>query len=244
MELFLLMGLSYIGDPELGAVCHEYRVQAERSMDPEVRRRLFRALAASGIGRNTRLLVRKVAEVEWPGLPAARDGYRYVPLRRSDIEPLRRFRNEQIEVLRQVEPISTSGQQRWFDEVVAPAKRDARPPMILVSILDADERFIGYGGLTNVDWRAGRAEVSFLVEPERAADPEVYRRDLSTFLGFLADWAFGELGLKRLFTETYSFRDFHIEILERAGFRPEGRLREHVEAGDSLLHGLLATDSR
>jgi SAM-dependent methyltransferase len=60
MELFLLMGLSYIGDPEVGATCHAYRVEAERSMPSDVRRKLFRSFAASGIGRNSRVLVKKI----------------------------------------------------------------------------------------------------------------------------------------------------------------------------------------
>jgi SAM-dependent methyltransferase len=245
MELFLLMGLRYIGDPELGARCHEYRVQAERSMDPAVRRDLFRSFARSGIGRNTRLLVRKAGRaVATPGLPGERDGYRYVPLRRADIEPLRRFRNAQMDVLRQAAPISEVDQERWFDEVVAGAQRDPRPPMILVSILDAAERFIGYGGLTHIDWEARRAEVSFLVDPSRAADPDLYRRDMTAFLGFLAGLAFDDLGLNRLFTETYAFRGFHIETLEQAGFTVEGRLREHVATGDSIVHGLLASERR
>ena len=242
MELFLLMGLEYVGNPELGAVCHRYRVEAERSMDSQARRRLFRAFAAGGVGRNSRLLVRKAAEREWPGLPAQRDGYRYEPLRRVDIEPLRRFRNEQIDVLRQAEPISREQQQRWFDDVVVPAQREARPPMILVSILDDAGRFAGYGGLTNVDWAARRAEVSFLVDPERAADPDTYGGDMTSFLRFLADWAFRDLGLNRLFAETYAFRDLTIELLEQAGFVREGRLRQHVTSGDSLLHGLLSED--
>jgi RimJ/RimL family protein N-acetyltransferase len=116
--------------------------------------------------------------------------------------------------------------------------------MMLVSILDSDGRFIGYGGLTNLDWHARHAEVSFLVDPARAADPDTYRRDASAFLAFLAGWAFGELGLNRLFTETYDFRELHIGLLEQAGFVPEGRMRQHVEGGDSVLHGLLATDPR
>jgi SAM-dependent methyltransferase len=62
MELFLLMGMNYIGDPELGSTCHAYRVEAERSMEPEARRTLYRSFASSGVGRNTRLLVRKVAD--------------------------------------------------------------------------------------------------------------------------------------------------------------------------------------
>jgi RimJ/RimL family protein N-acetyltransferase len=117
-----------------------------------------------------------------------------------------------------------------------------------VSILDAEEQFIGYGGLTNIDWVSRRAEVSFLVDPERAADPDVYRRDIGAFLGFLANLAFNELGLNRLFAETYAFRNFHIGLLERAGFSVEGRLREHAWTGqglgDSIVHGLLAAEWR
>jgi RimJ/RimL family protein N-acetyltransferase len=175
-----------------------------------------------------------------------RDGYRYVPLRREDIEPLRGFRNAQMVVLRQSEPISPEQQQRWFDEVVAPAQVAARPSMILTSILDGEGRFIGYGGLTNISWESRRAEVSFLVDPERAAQPDVYRRDMAAFLGFLAHDAFGRLGLNRLFAETYAFRDFHLGVLEGAGFVREGRLREHVLVGerleDSLVLGLLAAE--
>jgi len=276
MEMFLLMGLDYIGDPETGGVCHAYRVEMEGSIPSEVRRELFRALASAGIGRNSRLLVRKVGEpgaragaqpaareagaqpaAREPGaaasrapaargLPVDRDGYRYLPLREADIAALRRFRNEQIDVLRQPEPISPEQQQRWFDEVVAPAQREPRPRQVLVSILAEGGAFIGYGGLTNVDWEARRAEVSFLVDPLRAADRDLYRRDMAAFLRFLGDWAFGELGLNRLFAETYAFRDFHISILEQAGYVLEGRLREHIVAGegpgDSLVHGVLAAD--
>lgn len=182
----------------------------------------------------------------WPGVPADRDDYRYTLLRRADIQALRRFRNEQIDVLRQQEPISPPEQERWFDEVVVPAQRNPQPQTILVSILHARESFVGYGGLTNISWEARRAEVSFLVDPKRAADPVVYRRDMTSFLGFLQDWSFGALGLNRLFTETYAMRDHHIAILESAGFVPEGRLRQHVMTTsgltDSVLHGVLAEE--
>jgi RimJ/RimL family protein N-acetyltransferase len=183
-----------------------------------------------------------------PGLPVDRDGYRYVPLRRVDIEPLRQFRNEQIDVLRQAEPISPEQQERWFEEAVVPTQEDPQPPQLLVSILDEHEGFVGYGGLTNIDWRSRRAEISFLLDPERAGDEEVYRRDTASFLAFLADWAFGELGLNRLFAESYAFRQFHIGLLEEAGYRLEGRLREHVLVRDgledSVVHGLLAAEWR
>ncbi|MDQ3721275.1 MAG: class I SAM-dependent methyltransferase [Actinomycetota bacterium] len=63
MELFLLMGRDYVGDPDVGSACHAERVEAERSMPSEVRRNMFRAFAAAGIGRNSRVLVRKAEDV-------------------------------------------------------------------------------------------------------------------------------------------------------------------------------------
>ena len=176
------------------------------------------------------------------------DDYTYVPLRRGDIEALRQFRNAQLDVLRQAAPISIEQQERWYDEVVAPTQRESQPSMMLVSILAEGDDFIGYGGLTNIDWTSRRAEVSFLVDPERAHAPDAYRRDMRAFLEFLKRWGFGELGFNRLFTETYAFRESHIAILEQAGFTLEGRLRQHVLTGgelmDSIMHGLLSTDWR
>jgi len=188
-----------------------------------------------------------MADVPGQGFDIERDGYRFVPLRRSDIEPLRRFRNAQMDVLRQSGTISPEDQVRWFEETVVPAQRDPRPPMVLASMLDGEGRFIGYGGLTNVSWDARRGEVSFLVDPTRAAEPDVYGRDMSSFLAFLKELAFKRLGLNRLFAETYAFRHFHLGILEQAGFVEEGRLREHALVGkrleDSVVHGLLAAEA-
>ena len=178
----------------------------------------------------------------------SRAAYTYTPLRREDIQALRVFRNEQIDVLRQAEPISPEQQERWFDDQVVPAQSDPRPSHVLVSILDAKDRFIGYGGLTNLRWDHRRAEVSFLVDPERAGDEEVYRRDMEAFLGHLSALAFDERRLNRLFAETWAFREHHISILEAAGFCFEGRMREHVMTDegpiDSVIHSRLAAEWR
>ena len=174
-------------------------------------------------------------------------GYRYVGLRRRDIQSLRRFRNEQMSVLRQRHPLSQEDQERWFEEVVTPTHADPEPSFLLVSILDGEEAFIGYGGLTHIDWQQRRAEVSFLMSPDRAMNVETYRGDMRSFLTWIQHWAFDELQLHRLFTETYAFRTEHIRILEESGFVSEGRLRHHIidpsdPSGflDCLLHGCCA----
>lgn len=118
----------------------------------------------------------RVADPRARGLPVERDGYRFDLLARADIEALRGFRNAQMAVLRQAEAITPEAQQRWFgfETHVEPAHAAPQPPQLLIGI-HRDGAFIGYGGLTNLNWEARRAEVSFLVDPERAADSDVCR---------------------------------------------------------------------
>ncbi len=55
MELFLLMGLDYTADRELGRACHNQRKKFDLGLEAagfaETRRRFYRALAEAGIGR-------------------------------------------------------------------------------------------------------------------------------------------------------------------------------------------------
>ncbi len=152
-----------------------------------------------------------------------------------------------MDILRQAAPITAPEQQRYFKEVVTPDFRAREPRQILLSLL-FEESCIGYTGLTNIDWRAKRAEVSFLLDPARAANPDLYRQGFGTCLELLSRTAFELLGFHRLFAETFDLRPLHVAILEAHGYRLEGRMREHVRiAGtwvDSLIHGLLAPQSR
>ena len=161
---------------------------------------------------------REPVSVDMRGFDRQRAGYRYVELRRRDIERLRTYRNAQMRVLRQLEPLTAEGQAEWYERSVLQTHRLPDPEGLLISILDEGQNFIGYGGLTHIDWFHRRGEVSFLVDPERAADEATYARDFGAFLEELKDWSFGSLGLVRLFTETFEFRTRHIELLEKAGF--------------------------
>ncbi len=63
MELFLLMGEDYVGDDELGRACHGRRKALERTLDTAglggVKRSVYQALAAVGIGREIQVLGRR-----------------------------------------------------------------------------------------------------------------------------------------------------------------------------------------
>lgn len=174
------------------------------------------------------------------------DAYRLVPIRYEDREPIRAWRNAQLDVLRQAAPLTADQQEAYFQRVVLPLLEQEKPGQLLFSLLH-NEELIAYGGLVHISWTDLRAEVSFLVEPTRAAEPATYRQDFRAHLRLLGQVAFEDLKFNRLFTETYDIRPAHIAILEEAGFRLEGRLRQHIQLQpgtftDSLMHGQLAAD--
>jgi len=51
MEQFLLMGMNYVADPQLGRACHKQRKAFDLALDNEARRAYYQALAAAGFGR-------------------------------------------------------------------------------------------------------------------------------------------------------------------------------------------------
>lgn len=59
MEMFLLMGDDYVANPEVGGRCHERRVRFDLALPPELRRSIYGALAASGVGRDCLMFGRK-----------------------------------------------------------------------------------------------------------------------------------------------------------------------------------------
>jgi RimJ/RimL family protein N-acetyltransferase len=168
--------------------------------------------------------------------------YALVTVQDAHIESIRQWRNAQIDVLRQAAPILPEQQVAYYAQHIWPALEQPRPANILLSILQGD-RLIGYGGLVHMAWEHRRAEVSFLLDSALAAEPVAYGRHFVAYLGLLKRLAFEQLGLHRLTTETYAFRDSTIQVLEQCGFRQEGRLREHVRIGerwvDALVHGCL-----
>jgi RimJ/RimL family protein N-acetyltransferase len=163
----------------------------------------------------------------------------------AHIEAIRLWRNAQIDVLRQSRAITAEEQVAYFERVVWPDKQSDHPANILLGLFEND-RIIGYGGLVHIAWDYARAEVSFLLATEIAANEEVVSTLFATWLRQMQRLAFDDLGLSRLTTETYAMRALHIRILEEAGFQREGLLREHVRVGgrpmDAVVHGCLASD--
>ena len=165
-----------------------------------------------------------------------------VPIRHQDLLSIMRWRNDQIDVLRQAAPLTDADQHRYWEEVIAPSFSQAQPRQILVSVLEGGA-CVAYGGLVHIDWPSLRAEVSFLADTAVSADEARHGRLFAAFLDALKRVAFDDLGFHRLFTETYDIRPHHVRVLESCGFRPEGRMVDHVRVGgrfvDALIHGCI-----
>lgn len=165
----------------------------------------------------------------------------------ADIEPIRQWRNAQIDVLRQSEPLSSETQEQYFINHIWPELTKTEPAQMLLAIENKGE-LIGYGGLVHISWPYRRAEISFLLAPELERNSVARSEIFSRYLMLVQRLAFDDLSLLRLSTETYSHRVHHIAILEGAGFEHEGTLREHVlidgKPVDALAHGILAREWR
>lgn len=167
--------------------------------------------------------------------------YTLVLIRPQDWEPIRQWRNSQMDILRQDSEIGQTAQDEyaiWYYN-----QNDVK----LYSFL-LDGKLIGYGGLA-IDWKNNCAETSFLLAPEHVpypmtiSDPLGYRPNEKEFLAFLGllESHTEKLGLHRWYSETFAFRTYHIQCLEEYGFQREGVLRDHVRKNgeyiDVVVHG-------
>ncbi|MEM5875590.1 MAG: GNAT family protein [Candidatus Aenigmatarchaeota archaeon] len=168
--------------------------------------------------------------------------YWITPLREKDIHLIREWRNKQILILRQNKYLTKEEQINYYNNVVIPSFSQHRPNLILFSFLYKN-KCIGYGGLVHIDWDNKRAEMSFLTNPKIANNNVLYEFKFNIFIHLIKKVAFEELKLNKIYTETFDIRPHHISILEKNGFRFEGRLRQHVYKGrkylDSLIHSIL-----
>jgi len=168
-----------------------------------------------------------------------------VPIRFEDKLDIMKWRNEQLYHLRQEKPLTLEDQEKYFNDVISNLFEQEKPNQILFSFLENDI-CVGYGGLVHINWINKNAEMSFLVNPIIASNIEAYEISFSSFIKLIKKVCFEEIKFNKLYTETYSNRLKHINILEKNGFVLEGILREHIiqnsKFQNSILHSILETE--
>ena len=171
--------------------------------------------------------------------------YILVSIRQKDMKKIRQWRNAQMSILRQSVKLLPGEQELYFKNVIKPSFTNKETKQLLFSIIK-NSQLIGYGGLVNISWKNKRAEMSFLLDDQRAKNKILYKEDMINFIYLIKKVIFEEMKFNRMYTETFAFRTFHISILEENGYMKEGILRNHLlESGkfyDSIIHGMIKGD--
>lgn len=104
--------------------------------------------------------------------------------------------------------------------------------------------FIGTVGLDNIDRDNRRATYGIFI-----GDPRYWGKGYGTEAGrFVMSYGFRKLGLHRIMLQVYAYNPRGQNSYRKLGFRPEGRLRDHLyRAGnyhDVVVMGLLRSEFR
>jgi RimJ/RimL family protein N-acetyltransferase len=162
------------------------------------------------------------------------------PISKHDVEKIRIWRNQQILNLRQKKKITKEDQKKYFKKIIFKEYENIKPKNLIFSIKE-NSKLIGYGGLVHISWSNFRAEVSLLFKTDLEKNKKIKFFYFKIFLNLIKEVSFNSLGLKKIYTETYSIRKKEILFLEKYGFKREGILKNHVyinkKAHDIILHG-------
>lgn len=163
---------------------------------------------------------------------------KYKKLKLKDAEQIRKWRNNQIKILRQNKIITKNQQIDYFKKKIL----KTNPETDLYGIY-FEKKIVGYGGLVNITKDYKAAEVSFIMNNKISHNSKFYENVFINFLNYIKRYSFKKKKLRRLYTETYSFRKKHIKILQKCGFELEGIMKKHVikkdKVYDSFIHGIL-----
>lgn len=103
------------------------------------------------------------------------------------------------------------------------------------------QQVLGTCTLWQIDWQSERAEVGFALGRDHWGQGL-----MSEGLAAMVEFAFDELGLRRLEADIDPRNQPSIALVERLGFEREGYMRERWqvagEISDSIFFGLLASD--
>ena len=124
------------------------------------------------------------------------------PVKHTDMEYIRRWRNAQISILRQPKRLSREQQEKYWED------RHNRKEKLFMIVVDG--LTIGYGGFVHIKGKT--AEGSYLIDP--ALNDGDYHEDFVEALKAEAK----EAKITKITAETFLKRKAHIKRLEGCGF--------------------------
>lgn len=184
---------------------------------------------------------RKYKCLETKGLSI--DGFEIVPIRDQDKFEIMHWRNNQIDVLRQSEPLNENTQNLYFSTIVTALFEKENPEQLLFSFLN-NGTLCGYGGLVHINWKDKNAEISFLMDSD--VESNKFQLHWNIYLSLLFKIAFERLNFHKIYTYAFDLRPQLYDILLENGFKEEARLKEHyfhkATFIDVLIHSKINKD--
>jgi RimJ/RimL family protein N-acetyltransferase len=177
-----------------------------------------------------------------PSPPLADDAIRLDPLDERYVADFERLLGDPV-VLRntRVPSLPPPGfASAWVGRYVQGWEDGSRAGFAIVA---PEARFLGFGGVVDLDLEAAQGEIGYVVVAE-ARGRGVARRALRLITG----WALGELGLERVELHIDPENTASIRVAERCAYVREGVLRSlHFKEGlrgDTAIYSLLRSDPR
>jgi len=138
------------------------------------------------------------------------------------------------------DPYGQEEADAWIDERLAHRREQPRP--VTFALRRSDGRLIGVVGADHLDvGTTHRANIGYWL-----ATPYWGRGLMTKAARRYVQYALERLGVVRLTAEVFHWNEASARVLEKVGFRQEGRLRNHREKDgalvDVLYYGLLRED--
>ena len=80
----------------------------------------------------------------------------------SDMEPIRNWRNQHLDILRTPFALTKEQQEDWYKNEICNRQSRSR----FWAITFEDTGLIGYGGIENIQWENSIGEISLLIDPK------------------------------------------------------------------------------
>lgn len=154
---------------------------------------------------------------------------------KKDLKQLMNWRNDPDvkKFTREYRVLSMQNQTQWLESLA----RDKNTIMFVVET--KKEKLIGCTGLTYIDWKNRRAEVSIYIGDKKHKGKGYGTDTLRT----LMEYGFKELNLHMLFGEIFEYNKANIRLFEKCGFKKDAVLRHRLyrdgKYWDSLFYSIL-----
>ena len=114
----------------------------------------------------------------------------------EDCETARYWRNKNIETLRTPYFLTKEMQEDFYKNVIC--NRDSKLRYFAIRDIEKNGFFIGIGGIINIEWENGLAEISLIIAPDCTS--QGYGKQA---VKLLLDKAFNEMRLNNIYGECY-----------------------------------------